>query len=294
MSSYQSEKLIPWTPQPRTVPCKVLIVGLWRTGTSSLLAAFRDFGYYNTYPRRSPGANTWNSLEYNTAWNKAIDDKFIHGKTIARETLDELMGDCMVISGVPCFLFLDDLLAAYPDAKVILTTRDLDAWHNSIQKSFHYISTRPIFRVASLFNTFFKEKQGYLDRVKYWGYFGNIPAFGKVVHKNHVEKVRLLAQAGKINEENFLELKVGHGWEPLCEFLGVDVPKGKDYPRVNDLGSVQKMFATTLIPRAWWVVMRGIAGYTVPVAVLGAIWWLKGGRDFPSLLMKLNPRQLKK
>ncbi|KAF8853169.1 hypothetical protein BDZ45DRAFT_82676 [Acephala macrosclerotiorum] len=250
MAAYQSDKLITWTPLERTVPCKVLIVGLWRTGTSSLLAAFRDIGYYNTYPRRSPGANTWNSLDCNLAWNKAIDDKFIHGKTVGRETLDELMGDCMVISGVPCFLFLDESLAAYSDAKVILTTRDLDSWHNLIQHSFHYISTRPIFHVASLFDTFFEEKKGYLDRVKYWGYFGNIPAFGKVVHKNHVEKFGSWHRRGKSKRKTSWSCRLGTAGS-LCEFLGVDVPEGKEYPRVNDLGSVQKMFATTLIPRAW-------------------------------------------
>lgn len=289
MAAYQSEKLIPWTPQPRTVPVKVLILGLWRTGTSSLLAAFQDFGYFNTYPKRSPAANTWNSLDYNIAWNKAIDDKFVHGKTIGRETFDELMGDCMVISGVPCFLFLDELLAAYPDTKVILTTRDLDSWHHSIQHSFHYISTRPIFHVASVFDRFFKEKQGYFDRVKYWGYFDNIPVYGKVVHRNHVQKVRLLVEAGKIKKENFLELQVGHGWEPLCEFLGIDVPK-EEYPKVNDLGSVQKMFATTLIPRAWRVTFRGVASYSLPFVVLGAMWWLKSGRKLPGSLASIFKR----
>ncbi len=170
MSSYQSEELIPWTPQPRTVPLKILLVGVWRTGTSSLLAAFQDLGYYNTYPRETPSPNTWNSLSYIEAWNKVIDDKFTHGKNIRREEFDALMGDCMVISGVPCHLFLDEMLAAYPDAKVILTTRDIDAWYSSIMNSFNYISTRPIFRVASLFDTFIKERQAYLDRVMHWGY----------------------------------------------------------------------------------------------------------------------------
>ena len=280
MASYQSKELVPWSSQKRTVPLKVLIVGVWRTGTSSLLSAFQQLGYHNTYPRDSPNANTWNSFAYTQAWNKTIDDKFVHGKTVGREQLDELLGDCMVVSGVPCFLFLEEMIAAYPEAKVILTTRDLDAWYASILGTFEFISTQPIFRVASVFDSWVKARQGYLDRVKFWGWYGSIPDYGKMIHRNHVEKVRDLKATGKIKEV-YLELEVGHGWEPLCDFLGVDVPLGKPYPRVNDQNSVNKMFYTSLIPSAWKVVLRAVAVRTVPVVLLGTMWWLRRTRfDF--------------
>ena len=284
MASYQSKELIPWTAQTRTVPLKVLIVGVWRTGTSSLLQAFQDLGYYNTYPREAPSANTWNSLTYTKAWNEVIDDKFVHGKTVGREQFDELLGDCMVVSGVPCFIFLEELLAAYPDAKVILTTRDLDSWYTSILSSLEYISTRPIIRVATVFDAWVRERQAYLDRLKYWGWFDNLPAFGRMVHRNHIERVRGLVAMGKIQKDAYLELEVGHGWEPLCEFLGEDVPPGKPYPKVNDQKSLHEMFHTSLIPAAWWIVFRSVAIGTVPVAMLGGIWWLRRTRfDLASL-----------
>lgn len=283
MASYQSKSLVPWTPQPRTVPLKVLVVGVWRTGTSSLLYAFQELGFYNTYPRDSPSANTWNSFTYTQAWNKAIDDKFVHGKTVGREQLDELLGDCMVVSGVPCFLFLEEMIAAYPDAKVILTTRDLNHWYPSILGSFEYISTRPIFRVASLFDPWIKERQAYLDRVKCWGWYNSIPAYGKLVHRNHVEKVRGLVAMGKVKKEAYLELEVGHGWKPLCDFLHIEVPAGKPYPRVNDQKSVKKMFHTSLIPSAWQVTLRAVGVRTAPVVLLGIMWWLRRRFDFGSL-----------
>ena len=34
--------------------------------------------------------------------------------------------------------------------------------------------------------------------------------------------------------ERRLEYKLGSGWEPLCAFLGVDVPEGVPFPREND------------------------------------------------------------
>lgn len=36
---------------------------------------------------------------------------------------------------MPCILFVDELLAAYPDAKVILTNRDEDSWVVSMNRT---------------------------------------------------------------------------------------------------------------------------------------------------------------
>jgi hypothetical protein len=33
-------------------------------------------------------------------------------------------------------MFVDELLEMYPDAKVILTNRDIDSWHNSMNQTF--------------------------------------------------------------------------------------------------------------------------------------------------------------
>jgi hypothetical protein len=45
--------------------------------------------------------------------------------------------DCrQVIEDIPCIMFVDELLEMYPDAKVILTNRDIDSWHNSMNQTF--------------------------------------------------------------------------------------------------------------------------------------------------------------
>ena len=36
---------------------------------------------------------------------------------------------------MPCILFTDELLAAYPDAQVILTERDIESWMVSMNKT---------------------------------------------------------------------------------------------------------------------------------------------------------------
>lgn len=37
----------------------------------------------------------------------------------------------------------------------------------------------------------------------------------------------------EVPDRRLLEYEVGQGWEPLCDFLGVDVPD-EPFPRVND------------------------------------------------------------
>jgi hypothetical protein len=41
--------------------------------------------------------------------------------------------------------------------------------------------------------------------------------------------------------DRLLVYRVGQGWEPLCAFLGVDVPAG-EFPHANDSGSFQQTF----------------------------------------------------
>lgn len=48
---------------------------------------------------------------------------------------------------MPCVNFPDQLLAAYPDAKVVLTTRDPDKWIASMESSFYRIIDSPVWKV---------------------------------------------------------------------------------------------------------------------------------------------------
>jgi hypothetical protein len=43
------------------------------------------------------------------------------------------------VSDIPCILFVDELLAAYPNAKVIITSRPVDRWLLSVENSFYAI-----------------------------------------------------------------------------------------------------------------------------------------------------------
>ncbi len=134
---------------------------------------------------------------------------------------------------MPCAAFSESLVTAYPDAKVILTTRDVDAWYKSMMdtaisalrstplKLLSYVDPdivgawRPM--ATSLFNGYFRQKP--------------FEETGKTTFVEHYDGVRKL-----VPKERLLEYRVGEGWTRLCEFLDQPVPE-EEFPRINDTKS---------------------------------------------------------
>jgi Sulfotransferase domain len=48
---------------------------------------------------------------------------------------------------VPAVLFAEELIAAYPDAKIILTNRNVDSWYKSCSKTVFRVTSNPAVRV---------------------------------------------------------------------------------------------------------------------------------------------------
>ena len=59
----------------------------------------------------------------------------------------------------------------------------------------------------------------------------------KLVYYEHIESVKKIIPVDKL-----LIYNVKEGWEPLCEFLDVDVP-GILFPKVNDTAEMLRNFA---------------------------------------------------
>ena len=57
-------------------------------------------------------------------------------KRITAEDFDALIGHAVAVTDAAANCFAAELIAAYPDAKVILNTRrDIDAWHASVMSN---------------------------------------------------------------------------------------------------------------------------------------------------------------
>ncbi|KLJ09351.1 hypothetical protein EMPG_15214 [Blastomyces silverae] len=210
----------------RTVPMKVLALGVGRTGTASLRAALERLGYLDTYHMMS--ASIENPPDC-LMWQDALAAKYDGVGEFGRKEWDQLLGHCQAVCDWPACAFAKELIEAYPNAKVILTTRDVDSWHSSVMKTVWWRVTDPEHRLVSNFSWAASMYHPMLQKFFDTFFKGDFPNKGKQVYLNHVEEVRSL-----VPKERLLEYKIGEGWGPLCEFLGEEIPDAV-FPRGNDM-----------------------------------------------------------
>ena len=121
-----------------------------------------------------------------------------------------------------------ELAEAYPDAKVIHTTRPSEKWWASFSNTIAKILTeigsgdisQEIETIPEMAHAIVAEQT-----------FGGRCA-DKDVALEAFEK-RQADVLSSIDAERLLVFEVSQGWEPLCEFLGVPVP-GEAFPRSNN------------------------------------------------------------
>ncbi|KAF8851057.1 hypothetical protein BDZ45DRAFT_751070 [Acephala macrosclerotiorum] len=73
-------------------------------------------------------------------WEEAMRAKVLgEGKPYGKEEFDKVFGSYSAVTDVPNACFADELIAAYPNAKVVLGVRDPDKWMVSVENSFYEI-----------------------------------------------------------------------------------------------------------------------------------------------------------
>ncbi|PYH31858.1 sulfotransferase family protein [Aspergillus neoniger CBS 115656] len=225
----------------REVPMQVLALGLCRTGTDSLRQALRALGYNDTYHGYAAVLENPRDCEM---WLAALSAKYEgKGRPFGREEFDQILGHCQAVSDFPAACFADELIQTYPEAKVILTVRDVDDWHS---KSFTPLLTHPFLPLSTILENFLLSRTRWVLPTwqKIWKYYfnDNFDANGRKAFEAHNSHVKDIVPA-----ENLLVYHVKDGWEPLCEFLGKKPPLDGNggvvpFPRGNDPGIFRNRF----------------------------------------------------
>jgi Sulfotransferase domain len=173
-------------------------------------------------------------------WTELLDRKFNTTAPVTKSDLDIMLSDYSACADLPCICFPEELLKAYPQAKVILSVRDnVDVWYNSFRDT--------IWRYQQ--QMFYPE--GFVQR--FWAYMrppnsytkmltlinsntplGSFPTQGKQWYFDHNQRIRDL-----VPSERLLEFNPKEGWEPLCRFLGKEVPESV-FPRSNESAGFTK------------------------------------------------------
>jgi sulfotransferase family protein len=133
--------------------------------------------------------------------------------------------------------FYRQLLEAFPDAKVLLSVRDPGRWEASfretiVQMCFGESLLRLLSSARARVDPRWRRYLALVDRM-FWsaeGSFSDGHSRRALIDRflAHNEEVKRVVPA-----ERLLVWEVSEGWEPLCEFLGVDVP-AQPLPHAND------------------------------------------------------------
>ncbi|HEY3815185.1 MAG TPA: sulfotransferase [Caulobacteraceae bacterium] len=187
---------------------KVIGAGLGRTGTASFKRAMDILGL-------GPCYHMYEVFENPTAiafWRRAGDGDL--------GDLAEVFKGFNSTCDWPSARWYREQAERWPDAKVVLTVRDPDAWFRSTQATIFASRDAPPgpnpFGEMLKSVVFDQLGDARHDRDKAVAFF-----------ERHNEEVRRT-----ISPERLLVYETGSGWEPLCAFLGVPVPE-EAFPLTN-------------------------------------------------------------
>ena len=208
---------------------KVIGAGFGRTGTMSLKAALERLGFGPCFHMidliRDP-----TPLPY---WQAAADGE----KVDWTEALD---GWESTIDWPGC-TFWEEMAEIWPDAPVLLSVRDPEAWYRSTYNSIHEAKEMAL-RGELQGNTeeppdpaVMQMINGLIWKGTFKGRFTD-KEFALEVFRRHNEDVK-----SKVPADRLLVYEIKQGWGPLCDFLGVEVPD-EPMPHLNDTDSFRNMF----------------------------------------------------
>jgi Sulfotransferase domain len=202
---------------------QVIGVGVGRTGTLSLKAALEQLDLGPCFHMR----NVLDHRDRLPLWEAAADGRPVDWNAVFagyRSSVDW-----------PGAAFWRELLAYYPDAKVILTVRDPARWYDSVRSTIFQLfgggtdsdlAAEALRRIPGIAKMHAFNRKVVWDGPFLQGRFDD-REFAMQAFTRHNATVQR-----EVPPERLLVYEVSQGWEPLCEFLGVAVPD-EEFPHLN-------------------------------------------------------------
>ena len=205
---------------------RLIGAGLPRTATLTQKIALEMLGLAPCYHM----VNILSDLSLVPSWIEAFEGS---------QNWDRIFGDHQATVDWPGSFFYQELVQAYPDAKVLLSVRDGDSWACSMQETiwgmlFGDTLMRDLSAARARIDPAWAS---YIELVcAMWVKSGLIGAI-----EGGFEASTLARAMERYNDqvrqsvpaERLLVWSPADGWEPLCEFVGAPVPSAP-LPHVND------------------------------------------------------------
>ena len=139
----------------------------------------------------------------------------------------------------PGAVYYRQLLAAFPEAKLVLTVRDGERWYQSTCDTL-YAFARKVQENRPPAHSFPARMYRLTSAMVWDGLFG-----GRFADKDHAIAVfhaHNQEVIDSVEPGRLLVYDVAQGWAPLCGFLGGPVPS-EEFPRANDTAAMRAVLA---------------------------------------------------
>ncbi|XP_039256332.2 uncharacterized protein LOC120333049 [Styela clava] len=213
---------------------KIICAGMSKCGTKSMHVALEELGYM---VHDFPDAYTHFEKHYRKCATEGWNSEDFH----------HMYKDIDAVVDAPTYYFWDELMEAFPDAKIILMKRDDDEiWYKSIRKqilSFNGLHSYYYQFLSSTWRKFFN----FATHPCKLAFGCKTPTIFDIIHvapptlpyklayRKHIAYV-----LHKCPKDRLLIYNCKNGWRPLCEFLGKPMPT-KIFPFINRNGELSDM-----------------------------------------------------
>jgi hypothetical protein len=189
---------------------QVLCLGLSRQGTDSLRRALLILGYRDVYhgfvvtAKQREDCAFWVPL-----MRRKLRDSRHRALPLGEIDFDSVLATCEAVTDAPANVLGLELMAFYPQAKVILNRRkDTEAWYKSMQKTCVPYFSWPMWTL-SWFDSRFCWLWWNFEIVFKDVYHGDFNLYGKQVAEQHYED---LARSCREQDREYLNWSVEDGW----------------------------------------------------------------------------------
>ena len=242
---------------------RVVGAGFGRTGTTSLKAAMEVLGFGPSYTL----SEVFRNPKHVGFWEAAGDPA---GGEVDWEGF---FADYGVAVDWPSCSFYGELMEAFPEAPVILTVRDPAPWYESTRSTIYglrRLTTGPLpvrvaFSFAGLFVPGVVGAVRLADRLVWEDTFNGRfedRDYAMGVFERHNDAVRR-----RVPRERLLVFDVREGWDPLCDFLGVDVPNDP-FPRLNEAREMRRRLLSLVALSATVPALAVLTGVAATVFIV--------------------------
>jgi hypothetical protein len=196
------------------VPLEIIGAGFGRTGTNSLKIALEHLGFGPCHHMFEVRDNP----ELLPEWEEAARGEMVDWDNVFRGYRSQV--------DWPGARYWRELAAHFPKAKVILSVRDPDAWFDSVQATIvPFLAARGT------------HPSPHVNAIAEMGHQTvAVQVFdGRMSERDHAIRVfkRHIAEVqSEIPADRLLTFDLHDGWQPLCEFLEVELPE-IPFPKTN-------------------------------------------------------------